>query len=105
MEFDIFFDRGVDNFGSWLKVLTEAKAIKKGGAGWYTAIDEETGEEYKYQAKDFAGILQSNNGLRKQLYDALCKEMVMEYEVDTTDPDSLTVELSGDDSDKIISEE
>jgi len=106
MEFDIFFDRGIDNFGSWLKVLTEAKAIKKGGAGWYTAINLTTGEEFKFQAKDFEGILKNNDDLRQQLYSALCEEMVMKYQqVDTSDPDSLTfTDSEVDESDRVVEE-
>ena len=85
MEFDIFFDRGIDNYGSWLKILAkETKAITQTGA-WYKTVDIETGEEHKFQAKDFAELLANNEGLKSQLYDALCNEMVMEYEVDTKD--------------------
>lgn len=91
MEFDIFFDRGVDNYGSWLKVLKDAKIIKQSGA-WYTVVDTETGEEHKFQSKEFQTLLESNVGLKQQLYTTLCKDLVMEYEVDTSDPDTLTVE-------------
>jgi len=100
MEFDIFFDRGIDNYGSWLKILAkDTKAIKQSGA-WYTTVDIETGEEHKFQAKDFAEVLNKNEGLKSQLYDALCKELVMEYEVDTSDPDTLTV-VSADELDDL----
>lgn len=98
MEFDIFFDRGIDNYGSWLKVLKDAKVIKQGGA-WYKYVDTETGEEFKFQAKEFSDLLLANEGMKDQLYKALCKEMVMEYEVDTSDPDSLTVDTGDMDID------
>ena len=90
MEFDIFFNRGIDNYGSWLKVLKEAKIIKTAGS-YSKVVNESTGEEHQFYAKDFAGLLETSSGLKDQLYDALCKEMVMEYEMDTSDPDALTV--------------
>ena len=92
MEFDIFFDRGIDNYGSWLRVLKEHKLIKQAGA-WYTLTDEETGEVHKFQAKDFADLLKDEN-LKKQLYDKICDVMVLEYEVDTSDPSTLTIDDS-----------
>jgi recombination protein RecA len=91
MEFDIFFDRGIDNYGSWLSVLKDAKVIKKAGA-YNKVVNESTGEEHQFYAKDFADILETSEGLKEQLYKALCKEMIMEYAVDTTDPDTLVVD-------------
>ncbi len=46
-EFDIYFDRGIDDYGSWLDVLKENNLVKQSGA-WYTMIDETTGEELGY---------------------------------------------------------
>src|SRR6056300_1066870 len=58
-DFDIFFDRGIDNYGSWLKVMKDEKVVKQAGA-WYTYVDTETGEEHKFQSKDFPELLQNN---------------------------------------------
>ena len=33
--YDLYFDRGIDNYGSWLGVLKEHKLVKVAGA-WYT---------------------------------------------------------------------
>ena len=38
-DYDMYFDRGIDNYGAWLTVLKEHKLIKVGGA-WYTLTDE-----------------------------------------------------------------
>jgi len=34
-DYDMYFDRGIDNYGAWLTVLKEHKLVKVGGA-WYT---------------------------------------------------------------------
>ena len=89
MDMEIFFDRGVDNYGSWLKVMKEHKIVKQGGA-WYKYVDTDTGEEHKYQAKDFAQLLEDNQSLKPQMYEKICEKMVLEYHVDTSDPTKLT---------------
>ena len=33
-DYDMYFDRGIDNYGAWLTVLKEHKLIKQGGS-WY----------------------------------------------------------------------
>lgn len=100
MDFDIFFDRGIDNYGSWLKILKEHKLLKQGGA-WYTIIDEKTGEEHKFQAKDFANLLLTDPALKKQLYKKICNVLILEYQkIDTTDPSALTV-ISTEDEESV----
>jgi len=90
MEFDIFFDRGIDNLGSWIKIMKEHKIVK--GTNWMTYGDTETGEEHKFQSKGFSQLLLDNPGLKEQMYKKICDVMVMEYQkIDTTDPESLTV--------------
>ena len=46
-DYDMYFDRGIDNYGAWLTVLKEHKLVKSGGA-WYTLTDEK-GKEHKFQ--------------------------------------------------------
>ncbi len=92
-DFDILFDRGIDNYGSWLTVLKDNNLVKQGGA-WYTYIDTETGEEVKFQAKEFAKMLEDNDELRDQIYGKICDATIVKYkkkgELDDFDPDALT---------------
>jgi recombination protein RecA len=92
-DFDIFFDRGIDNYGSWLTVMKDNNMVKQTGA-WYTYIDTESGEEVKFQAKEFAKLLEDNVELREQLYAKICEVSVVKYkkkgELDELDPDELT---------------
>ena len=36
-EFPLFFDKGIDDFGSWLTVMKDHKLVKQAGA-WYTFV-------------------------------------------------------------------
>ena len=44
-DYDMYFDRGIDNYGAWLTVLKEHKLVKSGGA-WYTLTDQ-NGKDHK----------------------------------------------------------
>jgi len=87
-DFEIYFDRGIDNYGSWLKVMKENKLVKQAGA-WYTYVDTETGEEIKFQSKDFIDIMEDRDSVREQIYKKICEESILQYKTDTKDIDSL----------------
>jgi recombination protein RecA len=88
-EFDIFFNRGIDDYGSWLKVMKEGKMIKQAGA-WYTYVDETTGEEIKFQSKDFVDFLEKDPVRKEKIYDQICNELIMKYQAEF-DPETGTV--------------
>ena len=37
--FPLFFDKGIDDYGSWLTVMKDHKLVKQAGA-WYTFVDK-----------------------------------------------------------------
>lgn len=76
-DFSIFFDRGIDNYGSWLGVMKDNKLVKQAGA-WYEYIDTDTGEVIKFQSKDFADILK-NEELKDQIYRKICEVSILQY--------------------------
>ena len=76
-EFDIYFDRGIDDYASWLKVMKENKIIKQSGA-WYSFTDE-TGEEYKFQSKDFPEFLDQDLERKENFYEEICEKVIMSY--------------------------
>jgi recombination protein RecA len=90
-DFDIFFDRGIDNYGSWLGVLKDNKLVKQGGA-WYEYIDTESGEIVKFQSKDFIRLMQENEELRDQIYKRICETTILQYKKDTTDIEAMEVD-------------
>lgn len=77
-DFDILFDRGIDNYGSWLGVLKENGLIKQAGA-WYSYVDTETGEELKFQSKDFIKLLEDREDIRTQMYQKICDASILKY--------------------------
>lgn len=74
--YDIYFDSGIDNYGSWLLKLKERELIKQGGA-WYNF--DFNGEEIKFQSKDFLDILTNRPDVKQFLYGKLCESMIMVY--------------------------
>ena len=93
-DFEIFFDRGIDNYGSWLSVMKENKLVKQAGA-WYAYVDTETGEEFKFQSKDFIPLMGENEELREQIYKKICEETILQYKGDTLDIDNMEIDTKG----------
>jgi len=93
-DFEIYFDRGIDNYGSWLSVMKENKLVKQAGA-WYAYVDTETGEEFKFQSKDFIPLMGENTELREQIYKKICEETILQYKSDTLDIDAMEIDTKG----------
>src|SRR6056300_142551 len=93
-DFEIFFDRGIDNFGSWLGVMKENKLVKQAGA-WYTYVDTETGEEVKFQSKDFIDMMDEREDLKDQIYKKICESTILQYKSDSKDIDSFELDTEG----------
>lgn len=89
-DFDIFFERGIDNYGAWLQVMKDNDLVKLSGA-WYTYIDIETGEEIKFQSKEWVGIMNARADVRDQIYRRICELTILQYKKDTVDPDEVEV--------------
>ena len=91
-EFDVYFDSGIDDVNSWLKLLKNYGRISGSGA-WYQIVNEDSGEIHKFQAKDWRSLIRENAELRdyclKQIYDIY----IMKYRTDgEIDPDSVTLD-------------
>jgi len=76
-DFELYFESGIDDEGSWLKVLKDHNLVKQGGA-WYT-MDNHLGEEIKFQSKDWAEKLQDED-FKKHCYDLICDKVILKYE-------------------------
>ena len=94
-DFEIYFDRGIDNYGSWLSVMKDEKIVKQSGA-WYTYIDTETGEEIKFQSKDFIQLMDERDDLREQIYKKICEEQILQYKSDTLDIENMEITVGGE---------
>ena len=76
-DFSLYFDKGIDDFGSWLEVLKGHKLIKQAGA-WYT-LEDQDGKEHKFQSKDF-GSLMADEDTQKYIYDKICAASILRYD-------------------------
>ena len=76
-DFNLYFDSGIDDKGSWLQVLKDHKLVKVAGA-WYTLNYED--EDIKFQSKDFEKKLEEVDGLQDYLYDEICEASILKYQ-------------------------
>ena len=76
-DFELYFESGIDNEGSWLKVMKEHKLVKQGGA-WYT-MDDHNGKEIKFQSKDWPEYLKDED-FKSHCYQMICDKVVLKYE-------------------------
>ena len=76
-DFELYFESGIDNEGSWLKVLKEHKLVKQGGA-WYT-MDDHNGKEIKFQSKDWADYFKEED-FKAHCYELICDKVILKYE-------------------------
>jgi recombination protein RecA len=96
-DFEIYFDRGIDDYASWLKAMKNHNLISQAGA-WYTYTEtDENGEiikDHKFQAKDFVDFLESNPEVRQKIYDNICDETIMRYRSHELDIDNTEIEAT-----------
>ena len=93
-DFEIFFDRGIDNYGSWLGVMKENKLLKQAGA-WYTYTDTDTGEEIKFQSKDFIDLMEDRVEIKDQIYKKICESTILQYKSDSKDIEAHELDTNG----------
>ena len=84
IDYEIYYDSGIDNFGGWLNLMKKFKLVKQAGA-WYTLedVDHETGEvfgEMKFQSKDFVSKVMKNPEAKERLYKRICDAYIFKYQ-------------------------
>ena len=92
--FDIYFDSGIADYGSWIKVLKENNLVKQGGA--YYTYKKDDGSEWKFQSKDFVETMKTDKALSEEVYLKICDAVVMKYK----DPNSVIVDDAVVDNDE-----
>src|SRR6056300_732550 len=76
-DYDMYFDRGIDNYGGWLNVMKEHKLVKVGGS-WYT-LEDHNGEEIKFLSKDWEELITKDDELREYVYKIICDKVILKY--------------------------
>ena len=94
-DFNLYFDSGIDDKGSWLQVMKDHKLVKVAGA-WYTVQFE--GEDIKFQSKDFKKVLDERPELEDYLYEKICDASILKYQTEELGIDDVeyTDEVVGD---------
>ena len=77
IDYDIYFESGIDNFGGWLNVMKQFKLVETAGA-WYTYTKAD-GTEVKFLSKDFQSKLEIDPGLKDEIYKAICDSYILTY--------------------------
>ena len=89
-EFNILFDSGIDDYGSWLQIMKDNKLVTQGGS-WYTYTDATTGEVIKFMSKEFEDKILSDPERKSRLYEEICESMIMDYKTDQIGIDDLEI--------------
>ena len=77
IDYDIYFESGIDNFGGWLNVMKQFKLVSTAGA-WYT-YKKSDGTDVKFLSKDFQGKLEADPELKDEIYNAICEAYILTY--------------------------
>ena len=93
VDYDIYFDSGIDNYGSWLQMMKSYKLVGQSGA-WYTYVDKETGEEIKFQAKNFEDILIERPEIKESIYNQICDAYIMSYKQSSAEANIDNIEVA-----------
>jgi hypothetical protein len=71
--------------------MKENKMVTQSGA-WYKYVDTETGEEIKFQSKDWVELMEDREEVREQIYKKICEESILQYKSDTLDIDKMEID-------------
>ena len=78
VDYDIYFDSGIDDYGSWLTIMKNYNLVTQAGA-WYTYTNTDTGEVVKFQSKDFKSKLINDPEMKAQVYKTICEKYILNY--------------------------
>jgi recombination protein RecA len=84
IDYEIYYDSGIDNYGGWLNTMKQYNIVKQAGA-YYTLddLDLETGEVYnevKFTSKTFAEKVLSHSEVKARLYARICDAYIFKYQ-------------------------
>jgi recombination protein RecA len=84
VNYDIYYDSGIDNYGGWLEIMKKFDLVKQAGAHYTLEdVDPETGEvfgEVKFQSKNFVEKVIQNKEIKTRLYNRICEAYIFKYQ-------------------------
>ena len=83
IDYEIYYDSGIDNYGGWLGVMKAFDLVSQSGAHYTLQdVDLETGEvfgEIKFQSKNFLEKVIDKPEVKERLYARICDAYIFKY--------------------------
>ena len=83
IDYEIYYDSGIDNYGGWLGVMKAFDLVSQSGAHYTLQdVDLETGEvfgEIKFQSKNFLEKVIDKPEVKARLYARICDAYIFKY--------------------------
>jgi recombination protein RecA len=84
VNYEIYYDSGIDNYGGWLTLMKNFDLVKQAGAHYTLEdVDSETGEvfgEIKFQSKNFVEKVTNKPEIKERLYKRICDAYIFKYQ-------------------------
>jgi recombination protein RecA len=84
IDYEIYYDSGIDNWGGWLAIMKNFDLVKQAGAHYTLEdIDMTTGEhfgEIKFQSKNFVDKVINHHEIKERLYQRICDAYIFKYQ-------------------------
>ena len=89
-EFNIYFDRGIDDFESWLKFCKDKELVKSAGA--YITYTTLVGDEYKMASREWSSFLNQHENIKTEIYNRMAEAAIMSYSTTGLSPDDISTD-------------
>jgi recombination protein RecA len=84
VNYEIYYDSGIDNYGGWLETMKKFDLVKQAGAHYTLEdVDMETGVlhgEIKFQSKNFMDKVINHPEIKDRLYQRICDAYIFKYQ-------------------------
>lgn len=84
VNYEIYYDSGIDNYGGWLETMKKFDLVKQSGAHYTLEdVDITTGETYgeiKFQSKNFVEKVIELPEVKERLYQRICDAYIFKYQ-------------------------
>ena len=84
VDYEIYYDSGIDNYGGWLAIMKNFDIVTQAGAHYTLQdVDHETGEtfgEVKFQSKNFVEKVINMPEIKDRLYKRICDAYIFKYQ-------------------------
>lgn len=88
-EFNIYFDRGIDDYESWLKFCKDKGLVSGAAHITYTALD---GTDHKMASKEWSSFLDTSDVMREEIYKRIAETAIMSYSTTGLSPEDISTD-------------